>query len=89
MQGEAQQVLLVAKLSYLLAAYSSPHKALPVSAAPCCALVRVIGALQQLQSNLAPGYIIENVAPHHHRDPRISQADFQTVCAMIGAPNSH
>lgn len=49
-------------------------------------LVRVIGALQQLQQKLPPGYIIENVPFQHHKDSNISKADFQTVCAMIGTP---
>jgi hypothetical protein len=49
-------------------------------------LIRVIGALQQLQPDLPPGYLIENVAFQHHKDPAISRGDFQTVCAMIGTP---
>jgi hypothetical protein len=49
-------------------------------------LVRVIGALQQLQPSLPPAFLIENVAFHCHPSKHISQQDFSTVCEMIGQP---
>ena len=49
-------------------------------------LVRVIGALQQLQPTLPPAFLIENVAFQCHLNPQISQQDFDTVCSMIGQP---
>lgn len=49
-------------------------------------LVRVIGALQQLQKSLPPAYIIENVPMQFHPDKRIAMRDFNTVVNMIGNP---
>eukprot|EP00882_Tetradesmus_deserticola_P002735 GHRQ01002908.1.p1 GENE.GHRQ01002908.1~~GHRQ01002908.1.p1 ORF type:complete len:1949 (-),score=411.99 GHRQ01002908.1:1876-7140(-) len=49
-------------------------------------LVRVIGALQQLQPEMPPGYIIENVAMQFHNNPTIAQQDFMRICSMIGQP---
>ena len=51
-----------------------------------CDLVRVIGALQQLQPRLPPAYVIENTAMQLHRQPRIAVRDFELVCAAIGQP---
>jgi site-specific DNA-cytosine methylase len=47
-------------------------------------LVRVIGALQQLQPEMPPGYIIENVAMQFHSNPAIAQQDYMRICSMIG-----
>jgi hypothetical protein len=49
-------------------------------------LVRVIGALQQLQPEMPPGYIIENVAMQFHSNPAIAQQDYARICSMIGQP---
>jgi hypothetical protein len=49
-------------------------------------LVRIVGALQQLQPQLPPAYILENVAFQHHPDTRIAEGDFRLVCDMIGQP---
>jgi hypothetical protein len=49
-------------------------------------LVRVIGALQQLQKPLPPGYIIENVPMQFHPNSGIAKRDFDTVCGMLGRP---
>ena len=48
-------------------------------------LVEIIGALQQLLP-VPTAYIIENVAFQYHRDPSISQRDFEFVCQVIGQP---
>jgi len=49
-------------------------------------LVRLVGALQQLQPRLPPAYILENVAFQYHPDPRIADQDFKAVCRLIGQP---
>jgi site-specific DNA-cytosine methylase len=49
-------------------------------------LVRVIGALQQLQPDLHPAFLIENVAFQCHPSKHISQQDYNTACDMIGQP---
>lgn len=49
-------------------------------------LARVIGALQQLQPDLPPAYLIENVAFQCHPQPHIAEQDFATTCNMIGQP---
>ena len=48
-------------------------------------LVEIIGALQQLLP-VPTAYIVENVAFQYHRDPSISQRDFEFVCQVIGQP---
>jgi site-specific DNA-cytosine methylase len=49
-------------------------------------LVRVIGTLQQLQPEMPPGYVIENVAMQFHSNPAIAQQEFMRICSMIGQP---
>lgn len=49
-------------------------------------LVRVVGTLQQLQPDLPPAYLIENVAFQTQKDSKIAVTDYQTVCDMIGYP---
>lgn len=49
-------------------------------------LVRLIGALQQLQHQQPPAYVIENVAMQFHPDAAISGSAYERVCAMIGTP---
>jgi site-specific DNA-cytosine methylase len=49
-------------------------------------LVRVVGSLQQLQPDLPPAYLIENVAFQTHPNQAIAERDFQQVCSMIGYP---
>jgi len=49
-------------------------------------LVRVIGALQQLQPHLPPAYIIENVAMQFHSAERIAVADYNQICSILGNP---
>lgn len=49
-------------------------------------LVRILGALQQLQPSQPPAYVIENVAFQLHPKPGIAAGDFDTVCSIIGQP---
>jgi hypothetical protein len=49
-------------------------------------LVRVIGTLQQLQPDMPPAYLLENVAFQCHPNQAIAVQDYKTVCAMIGKP---
>jgi len=49
-------------------------------------LIRIIGALQQLQSQQPPAYILENVPMQRHHNSSIAITDFQQVCSSIGQP---
>jgi hypothetical protein len=49
-------------------------------------LVRVIRTLQQLQPEMPPGYIIENVAMQFHSNTAIAQGDYARICSRIGQP---
>ncbi len=49
-------------------------------------LVRIVGALQQLQPTLPPAYILENVPMQLHHSSSIASADFQHICSIIGQP---
>ena len=50
-------------------------------------LVDILGALQQLQPNLPPAYVLENTAFQLHSNPQISKRDYDYVCSIIGSPS--
>eukprot|EP00775_Hariotina_reticulata_P001887 gene1887-biopygen3371 len=49
-------------------------------------LVRLVGVLQQLQQELPPAYLFENVPFQYHRKTSIADQDFSAVAEMIGQP---
>jgi len=50
-------------------------------------LVRIIGAMQQLQKQLPPAYLIENTALQHNwNSEQVRKDDFRTVCSYLGHP---
>jgi len=49
-------------------------------------LVNHIGALQQLQPELPPAYLMENVPFQFHRSQQIAQHDYTQITSIIGQP---
>lgn len=49
-------------------------------------VVRIIGTLQQLQPDLPPAYLLENVPFQYHKNHNIATKDFNTVSNIIGQP---
>ena len=49
-------------------------------------LIRLVGALQQLQPTQPPAYVIENVLMQQHRQQQIACDDFNTITACLGEP---
>lgn len=51
------------------------------------AILRILGALQQLQPDYPPGYVIENTAfQHNWKHAEVAQHEFSNICRMIGTP---
>eukprot|EP00775_Hariotina_reticulata_P006347 gene6347-biopygen8143 len=49
-------------------------------------LVDLIGTLQQLQPELPPAYLLENVPFQHHRNQQIALQDYAFITSIIGLP---
>ena len=49
--------------------------------------VRIVGALQQLQADRSPRYLLENTAlQHNFRSPAVRERDFARICRAVGTP---
>jgi site-specific DNA-cytosine methylase len=50
-------------------------------------VIRILGAIQQMQQDLPPAYLLENVAMQHNkRSSKISVTDYARVVTAIGHP---
>ena len=48
-------------------------------------VVRIVGALQQMQPHRPPGFVLENTYMQDHAKPNVRD-DFDTICRVIGQP---